>query len=45
MPAVEEHLLREDPGAYPSVEEHPTLRLDRPGYEYRGTRLDDAKDA
>ena len=35
-----ETLLREDAGAYPSIEEHPTLRLDRPGYEQRGTLLD-----
>jgi hypothetical protein len=35
-----EALLNEDAGAYGSVEDHPTLHLDRPGYELRGIRLD-----
>jgi len=29
----------EDPGTYPSIEEHPTLRLDAPGYETAGKRV------
>jgi hypothetical protein len=35
-----EDLTREDAGAYPSVEDHPTLHLDRPGFEYRGHRVE-----
>lgn len=33
-------LTREDAGAYESTEAHPTLHLDRPGYEIRGTTLE-----
>jgi hypothetical protein len=35
-----EALLKEDAGAYGSIEEHPTLNLDRPGYELRGSRIE-----
>jgi hypothetical protein len=31
----------EEAGAWDSIEKHPTLRLNRPGYELRGVRLDE----
>ena len=37
----DERHLRESPGAYGSVDEHPTLRHDGPGYEFEGHKVKD----